>query len=267
MSNSKLLKLLSLESNELFNAFEKASLEGCGTPQEVSDFREYHFNKLIAKFFPFPYRITKGIINDINNLQSASIDTLIIAPNHPHIISSSGDGKYSVILADGLDAAIELKPDISKTAELERGLKQIITVKKLRRYKSSIILQNKVSQEEIEFSKTIPSFIFSIKACKNPIDTAKRIMDFYIKNNTLTSEQVDYVVINNKGIICNFKLLNISPINKLGMYYVKLDENTLAMFIFLLSSVYPAEPRVSPNILSVYIEKLIPISSYQKIEV
>ncbi|SHN93087.1 hypothetical protein BHECKSOX_2111 [Bathymodiolus heckerae thiotrophic gill symbiont] len=61
---SNLLDLLKIESNELAVSFKKASIEGQGTPQEVSDRRETAVKKLLEKYFPFPFRIAKGNISD-----------------------------------------------------------------------------------------------------------------------------------------------------------------------------------------------------------
>jgi hypothetical protein len=43
-----------------------------------------------------------------------------------------------LIFAKGVDAAIEVKPNIQDNAEVIRGLKQIQSVKKLKRYNSAL---------------------------------------------------------------------------------------------------------------------------------
>ena len=66
--NKELIELLEVEYEELKLGFSKASIEGKGTPQEISDRREELFHSLLEKYFPFPYRITKGnIIDSYNN--------------------------------------------------------------------------------------------------------------------------------------------------------------------------------------------------------
>ena len=66
---SKLLEILKIESQEIATSFAKASIEGEGTPQEVSDRREDIIHNFLEKFFPFPFRIVKG--NIIDSLHTA----------------------------------------------------------------------------------------------------------------------------------------------------------------------------------------------------
>ena len=54
---SKLIEILKIESQEIATSFAKASIEGEGTPQEVSDRREDIINNFLKKFFPFPFRV------------------------------------------------------------------------------------------------------------------------------------------------------------------------------------------------------------------
>ena len=68
------IKLLELEYQELKLGLSKASIEGKGTPQEVADRREELFHTFFTKYFPFPFRVTKGNIIDSYNKRSASID-------------------------------------------------------------------------------------------------------------------------------------------------------------------------------------------------
>lgn len=53
--NDEFIKLLELEYEELKLGLSKASIEGKGTPQEISDRREELFHSLFEKYFPFPY--------------------------------------------------------------------------------------------------------------------------------------------------------------------------------------------------------------------
>ncbi|MFM2291775.1 MAG: hypothetical protein RIS29_1588 [Bacteroidota bacterium] len=88
----KLLKLLEFESKEIQLSFEKASIEGEGTPQEVADRREIALVKaFVEKYFPFPFRITKGNIIDSNDNRSNSIDCIILNPSHPYTIDPKNE--------------------------------------------------------------------------------------------------------------------------------------------------------------------------------
>lgn len=257
MSN-RLIELLKLDSGELEQAFKRASLQGKGTPQEVSDFRENYFNVFLSRYFPFPYKITKSTINDSYGNYSDSIDCILLGPNHPHTIDQSG--KHSLVLADGVDVAIELKPDLSTTKELERGLIQITSVKKLKRVNTPLSLIHRTPKYIIEHSKTIPSFIFSIKANVNPIDTAKKVKDYYNTNAIPIENQIDYIVINNTGIISNYKYPELSKASdkSTGIFYEEWNELTMPAFILILNQVYPSQMRIDEPILTHYTKHIMP---------
>lgn len=201
--NSKLLEILSLEAKEIALSFEKASIEGQGTPQEVSDRRESAFvNAFISKYFPFPFRVEKGNIIDSYNKRSNSIDCVVLNPAHPYTIDSKNE-RASIIFADGVDYAIEIKPDLTSQAEIERSLLQIQSVKKLRRKKHGILLLGKMIREKtiepeaIETAYQIPCFIFANKTYTDISLLLTYIMEYYIREDVPPREQFDYIVINN----------------------------------------------------------------------
>jgi len=82
----------------------------------------------IKKYFPFPFRLAKGQIIDSFGKESASIDCILLNPNHPYT-TNSNEKHFSAILSDGVDVAIELKPDLNSEKEIHRSLKQIKSVK------------------------------------------------------------------------------------------------------------------------------------------
>jgi hypothetical protein len=258
MAAEKLLELLKFDTEELLAGFKKASVEGKGTPQEVADFREGYFNKFLRKYFPFPHRIAKGIITDSKGNKSASVDSIIINPIHPYTIDVAE--KFSIILADGVDVSIELKPDISDKGELETALKQVQSVKKLRRAKGPLLLASGYTKEKVDFSKQIPSFIFAINTKADIKNTVQEIINYYKINTVPKIEQFDYVIILNKGIIVNHKFSESSDLgdgkgNKVtGFSYHQFDDDTLAMFLFYLNSVYHAAATFHGNILPLYIQ-------------
>jgi hypothetical protein len=258
----KLIDILRIDSSELRTSFQKASLQGGGTPQEVADYRETSFSNFISRYFPFPHRITKGKIHDSYDNVSASIDCLVINPAHPYTIDSSG--KYTLILADGVDIAIELKPDLSTKSELVRGLVQAISVKRLRRAKSPILLKRKQPEHIIEFSRTIPVFIFSMEAKTNPLDTAKEIADYYAENQTPLIEQIDHVIINDCGIISNYKYPEISHISdkSTGLIFEEWKDLTLGAFMAKMNDVFYATATISDSILQRYIGDIKPNNAY-----
>ena len=93
---NKLIDLLRVETKEIALSFKKASIEGEGTPQEVSDRREAAIHKFMGKYFPFPFRIVKGNIVDSFGEKSNSIDCIVISPSHPFTVDIESD-KASII--------------------------------------------------------------------------------------------------------------------------------------------------------------------------
>ncbi|EKE04451.1 MAG: hypothetical protein ACD_20C00076G0003 [uncultured bacterium] len=258
MKSKKLLGLLEFESINIDKYFSNTSLLA-STPQEIADLRENYFHNFISRYFPYPYRITKGQIMDSYELTSCSIDCIVINPAHPHTIDTKC--KYSLILADGVDLAIELKPDLSKRNELETSLNQIRSVKKLRRRESPLLLRNGLNNDLLEFSKMIPTFIFTNKAKKNLNKTIQEIAGYYKKNNVPREEQFDFIVINQLGIISNYKFPETSLYHEEGEYkacylYENWGEMTLARFVFLMNWVFHSTPTITEHILKDYLGKL-----------
>lgn len=239
------IKLLKYESNEMNEEFNKASIKGNGTPQEISDFREGYFQDFIKKYFPYPYRVTKGGIIDIYNKKSDSIDCILLNPCHPYTIDSGN--KFSIILADGVECAIEIKPNISKRKELEIALVQIKSVKQLKRTNSPIILKSNERQEYIDYSKQIPTIIFATKANKDIEKTINNIIQYYKKENIPIEEQFDYIVINGRGIIANYKVEEQIPYEQkiCGYYYEEWEELTLAAMLLYINISLPPMPQLT----------------------
>jgi hypothetical protein len=264
--SKKLIKLLENETNNLIREFEQASLIGHGTPQEISDFRENAFRSFLERYFPWPYKISKGKIYDINDNFSNSIDCVLINPNHPNTIDSKG--KFSLILADGVDCVIEIKPDLANKDELIRALKQIVTVKKISRSKPIFMPLSIKKDHIVEYSKKIPSFIFCLKSYKEITKVVDEIVGFYNKNNTPVSEQFDFIVINNFGILSNIKHPELSPARNeknekvVGYIFEEWMEMTLAAFLVKVNSTYPAEMQVSEPIVSRFLKNIRPKKIY-----
>lgn len=250
------VEILKLEASEIQNKFLKSSIEGKGTSQEVSDFREHAVQEFVRKYYPFPYQISKGGIYDSYGNRSDSIDCLILDPNHPHTINSHG--KHSLIVADGVDAAIEVKPSIASKKELERALVQGISVKKLRRRTNTLILEER--QHLLDLSKQIPYFIFSLETKKNIDDTINEIKTYYKENKIPIIDQLDVVVILNKGLIVNYKFADIYPWKsnytneqKAGWFFEEWGEASLAGFLFNLDRTYGASANITDSYLKYYL--------------
>jgi hypothetical protein len=254
-----LIRLLKAESKEINHFFEKASIEGQGTPQEVSDRREIALTKFLKKFFPFPYRIAKGNIRDSYGLSSMSIDCVLLNPSHPY--TTSDKINFSVILADGVDAAIEVKPKLNSDKEIERSLNQIASVKRLTRKRTSVlnlkVLGKQHSPETLANAKKIPSIIFAIETYKNDKLLLEKIVDFYEKNQFKRDLQFDFIVINGHYVIVNIRKGSYFELNGKfdnGLYIYNYGELTLTAFLMLLNKFPPSEMRNSSTVLEHYID-------------
>lgn len=264
---SDLIELLKFEGKEISQSFEKASIEGKGTPQEISDRREKALIDFIKKYFPFPFRISKGNILDSYLKRSASIDCLILNPSHPY--TTTDDSKYSVILADGVDCAIELKPELNSDSEIHRALKQIASVKRLKRKRHGLVILKNHSTEYQETCKQIPCFIFSESTYENERLLLEKIVEYY-KNEKITKElQFDFIIVNNRFIIGNSKLngyWQFKNIKEQGFYLIELGELTIAGFLFYLNSLPKSEPEITESVLKHYLSlKYSAVRTYKEL--
>lgn len=254
MANT-LIELLKGEAKEVVREFKKASLTGSGTPQEVADFREGYFKYFLERYFPFPHRITKGTIIDSFGHKSDSIDCVVCNPIHPYTLDKTG--KFSLIFADGVDFAIEIKPNLQIKSELEIALNQSRSVKKLRRAQETIPNFGN-SVQLIEFTKTVPSIVFSLKAKSDIDDTVKEIVTHYINTQTPVEEQFDLIVINNLGILLHQKFQNQYRKINYGYHFEAWGDLTIAAFLLYLDVIPHASLRMSKGIFQRYLERMSP---------
>ena len=247
-----LFKLLEYESKAISHWFEQASLEGKGTPQEVSDRRESAVAEFLRRYFPFPYRVAKGNIVDSFGGRSASIDCVLLNPSHPYTVTR--DSRYSMIFADGVDAAIEVKPDLCSEAEIHRGLRQLRSVKKLLRV-SAGVLKNKVTDGQYSTARTIPSFIFGVNAYKDIRLLVEKIVEFYEAESVPAIERVDFIVIGGRCLLLNSRTDGYFQMKcgGQGMFLVDTGNATLAAFLYWLNHVPVAQLRMGSPVLEAYI--------------
>lgn len=253
---NKFMTLLKMEALEIANSFQIASVEGEGTSQEVADRREEIVADFLAKYFPFPYRIVKGNIVDSYGNRSNSIDCIVLNPSHPYTINTR-NSKASIIFADGVDFAVEVKPDMANKKEIERGLEQIRSVKKLRRKRDGLLMHDKYTAEQIEEAKRIPTIIFADKTYAEIRTLVSNIVDYYVVNNIPKKEQFDLIVVNNRTILHNVKKeMPILCWDKEGIVYCETKENTMAEFLFWLNRVPKSEPEIGQNIINIYLRNM-----------
>ncbi len=263
--SDKLLKLLEMEAEKLTNEYMLASIEGQGTPQEVADRREGYFMGFLKKYFPFPYRIVKGNIIDSYGGNSASIDCVVLSPSHPFTVDPQSE-KASVIFADGVDFAIEIKPDLSNKTEIERALKQIQSVKKLRRVRDGLLLRHIYTERQKQVAKTIPCFIVAENTYSDIRLLLDVIVEYYVKNNVSQIEQFDYILINNRAVIMNSRPEwygykqdgNDNIEKKRVLAFWEGGKKSMAWFLFEMNKLARSEPQLSENVMSIYLKNVIP---------
>lgn len=245
-----LLDLLAFEMQEIDFRFGKSRIEGKGTPQEVADRREAVVANFLSKYFPFPFRVAKGNISDSFGKRSASIDCLVLNPDHPYTVSD--DGRFSLILADGVDFAIEVKPELTSKSEIERALHQIHTVKSLTRVRSGKLGGGASAAEKI------PGIVFCNTTYANLELLAKTVVDYYESKGIKRLHQFDFIVINNRAIFINMRKGSyFRPANESigdGMYFLNSGDKTFAAFLLYLNSLELSAPRVTSSVLSHYIK-------------
>lgn len=250
----KLIELLQIESAEIATSFKKASIEGEGTPQEVSDRREEVVKKFFAKYFPFPFRVVKGNIVDSYGNRSQSIDCVILNPSHPYTIDPSNE-RASIIFADGADYVIEIKPDLANKEEIERALRQIQSVKKLKRVRHGLL--GKHDSATIENAKRIPSFIYADVTYVECRTLIKHIVDYYVENAVPKEEEFDMIVVNNRLILFNFRKNSyITSKTAEGIYFAEMGQNTLATFLLWMNGIPKSEPDIGENIINLYLKDI-----------
>lgn len=251
-----LIELLKIEGLEINHYFAKASIEGKGTPQEVSDRREIALTNFLKKYFPFPYRIAKGNILDSFGNRSASIDCILLNPGHPY--TTTDDSKFSIILADGVDVAIELKPHLNSDTEIERSLKQVQTVKELTRQKSGLMrleMLGDISDGFYETSKKIPCVIFATETYKDDKLLLEKIVSYYELNKLNRTFQFDIIVINNKCLILNSRIdsyIHLKDFDE-GIYILNFGDLTISAFLMYLNQLPQSEIRISNSVLEFYL--------------
>ena len=176
-------------------------------------------------------------------------------------------------LADGVDAAIEVKPDLSSKVELERGLKQGVSVKRLRRMQSGLIHVGTNTVVE-QWAFRIPYFIFSMKAKADPMGTGREVLDYYRSNAVERLDQADVIVVNNVGVLVNIQTPQLFPWGiqlpdpaKVGWFFCSWKDSTLVRLLMHLHLVPHARMKVQEVMLLHYLKRALfdglqPIGAY-----
>lgn len=255
--NNEFTELLEYEYDELKLGLSKASIEGKGTPQEVADRREELFHSFFEKYFPFPYKITKGNIIDSFNKRSASIDCVILDPTHPYTIDKKNN-KASIIFADGVDYAIEIKGDLASKEEIERALEQIKSVKELTRIKPDSLIE----EDKSEYSHKIPTILFANKTYSDIGELIEKILSYYKENHIKRIFQFDIIIAGDYTIINSCKGQISFKGYERGIFFENTGKKTLAVLLYLMSNMPLVQHNFNEPIYNLYLDKIFFSASY-----
>lgn len=251
-----LYSLLREEAVQLSSEFRKASIQGRGTSQDVAELRENAVQAFLGRYFPFPHRIAKGKVRDSFGNIAASIDCVICAPNHPYTVSTRD--KFSLLLAEGVDSVVEVKPNIADKAELNRALEQGLSVKKLRRATTSMLHEYGSLGER---ARRVPFGVFAMQCKAAPIETGFEILEFYKSRSIDPLDQADFVVVNDVCVFSNFvdkalnpwKLADAGYPNHQGWFYEGWGEDSLVGFLMRMHQVAHAGLKLQEDVLPRYL--------------
>lgn len=250
-----LYELLREEAQQLASEFRKASIQGRGTSQEVAEFRENAVQAFLGRYFPFPHRIAKGKVRDSFGNVAASIDCVVCAPSHPYTVSARD--KFSLLLAEGVDSVVEVKPNIADRGELHRALEQGLSIKKLRRATTSMPHE---FHPLYEWARRVPYGVFAMQCKANPLETAFEVLEFYEERRVDPLDQADFIVINDVCVLSNYVQESLNPWNvvdypnKSGWFYEGWGKDSLVGFLWRLHSVAHAGMKLQEDVLPRYLK-------------
>jgi hypothetical protein len=258
----KLLEHIEKCSKRLTEEYKEASEKGGNTSQEVADFREGWFASILGKYFPKTSRMRKSKIFDSYGNESCSIDTVVLAENHPHLCDFQDD-KYSFILADGVDFVIELKSQMTKS-ELLRSFEQLDSVKSLKCIKRASLPPQMVKRHNTlneHYVNKIPSFVYFFEMKGHmAISTFKKHLEDYCKNRDKNT-WLDGIVLHEEWVVV--KELDDTT-GDVFYSLSKFDKSTFLAFLFILNEkIVNAELKMSGSILTHYIKSALKPVSYE----
>lgn len=181
----------------------------------------------------------------------------MLDPSHPYTVDDS-NSKASIIFADGVDYAIEIKPDLTNKKEICRGLEQVRSVKQLVRKRNGIIFSKRYTKEQLDYANRIPAFIYSNKTCQNERLLISHIVDYYVEKRVPKIEQFDMILINHKMLLFNFRRSSfISKSDIEGIYYCSSESKILPLFLLWMNSLPKSEIEIGESIMKIYLEEIM----------
>lgn len=233
-----------------------------GDRDNTGNSREYTIQSFVASYLTQDYQIKKGKIYNTEGKGSQSIDCVVLAPNHPKLITPIRD----VNLAEGVYVAIEVKPDIgslTSKSEFHRGLKQMQSIKALDRSVERYYL----SDPKPKYFDKIPAILFSFKSA--PAEKIISYMQRIVKTGEINREELpDVIVTMDNGIIyysphirhttlyTPFSKEYLDLPNEVFIHFEVKDENLLALFLILILSFPGPDLKLGEPILKHYLSSL-----------
>ena len=256
------------EGRRLGEDFDRASALGRGSPQEIADHREGVFRQLVGRFFPAPLHVVKGQVLGADGSRSASVDCVVLNPAHPHLVDA--DGKFSLILADAVDFAVEVKGRLDRT-ELNRLLTQCRSVRQVVRSETAIAIP-KNHPELVEPSRRIPFFAYIHDMSMTPKSLAEQVRHWVHEFKVPPLERPEMIIVRDQGVYNDLSspaaILSRRAVQRgpdqwalLQGHQLWSDAGNLALGfgILLMNEVLPAVPVIGrPPVLLNYREAFTP---------
>ena len=161
----------------------------------------------------------------------------------------------TVILADGVDFAVEIKSSLGDKQELETALEQSATVKKLRRHNTSFL----ASLDQLEPSECyfqIPSIILCESWGSSVEKMLENIVVFYERNEISRVHQFDLLVSRNQGIVVNLAPNHYFVSQDVGysLSYAELGGDSMGVLLAMMMRMPRCEPTMNEPVLSHYLK-------------
>jgi hypothetical protein len=235
---------------------------GRGTSQEVADHRENAFRALIARFFPAPYQIAKGQVLGVDGARSSSIDCVVLNPAHPHLVDAQG--KFTLILADGVDFVVDIKGRLDG-AELSRLLAQCRSVKQVVRSQTSLVFPQRSSGLG-EASLRIAFYAYCQESVLTPETLAGHIRQWVRENEVSPLERPDAIAVHDQGIYTDLSspasvayrrvtgTADDATLAAVGnsQFWLETGDLTLGAMLVMMSDTVPAVASLQAPILQRY---------------
>lgn len=256
------LKLVEIIYEETVDAFKKDRTN-------TSDSKEVTVNQFIGSYLPSDYQIKTRSKIYSRTQETNNIDCVVLSPHHPRLITP----KREVVIAEGVFAAIEVKPDIrtlTEKGEFYVALNQIKSVKNIIRDIQRLDFSELFKEKKPPaYYDKIPSVIFSSKS--SDLEKTIKFMIQQLRENKFDFEEFPDVIVSlEKGIITyspHFEFTGLAeyfkkevkgdiPKRAFISYESKEKSSILILFLRLFLNFTPSQMHVSDFIIKNYLSDI-----------